>query len=221
MAAPSYLIGIAGPSGAGKSFLAHHLAQKLSAPVLALDHYYRDLSHLPFDVRAHSNFDEPAALEHELLIAQIRDLYAGRPIQLPTYDFAIHTRTAVTQAFQPAQFVIIEGLFTLYWPALRDLLGTSVYVELNDDLCLRRRSQRDVGERARTPESVLHQFRTTVAPMAELHVRPTRGHADVVVAGDAPIEVSVARLLDHVHQRMSKSFSPSNAVLTQSLPRSR
>src|SRR5208283_5043387 len=174
MAGKSYLIGIAGPSGAGKSYLAGYLAERLQAPVLALDHYYRDLSHLSFEERARSNFDEPAALEHKLLIAQVSDLHEGKTIEVPTYDFSLHTRTRDTQSFQPAQFVIIEGLFTLHWAELLRLLTTRVYVETADDVCLQRRQERDVRERGRTPESVAEQFRATVVPMAERYVRPTR-----------------------------------------------
>jgi uridine kinase len=199
MPATSYLIGIGGPSGAGKSYLACHLAERLKAPVLALDHYYRDLSHLPLEARAQSNFDDPTALEHELLIAQIADLHAGQAIEVPTYDFSLHTRTRETQSFVPAEFVIIEGLFTLHWPELRHHLGTQVYVDMTDDICLERRTERDVRERGRTPESVLEQFRETVAPMAERYVRPTRAHADVVVFGAIPIGEEVDRVLEHVH----------------------
>ena len=198
---PQYLIGIAGPSGAGKSFLARHVADKVHAPVLSLDHYYRDLSHLPLDERARSNFDDPAALEHELLIDQVGDLHAGRTIAVPTYDFSVHTRARETQLFQPATFVIIEGLFTLYWLELRRLLGTTVYVDMTDDVCLQRRIERDVQERGRTPESVIAQFRSTVAPMAEQYVRPTLRHADVLVSGSMPIEVGVAQVLHHVRQQ--------------------
>jgi uridine kinase len=199
MSAGSYLIGIAGPSGAGKSYLASHLAERLGAPVLALDHYYRDLSHLPLDERAHINFDEPAALEHDLLIQQIAELHEGRSIAVPTYDFSIHTRTAKTILFQPARFVIVEGLFTLHWPELRHHLGTLVYVDMDDDSCLERRCERDVRERGRTPESVVEQFRTIVAPMAKRYVRPTRAHADIVVLGAIPIDEEVERVLDHIH----------------------
>jgi uridine kinase len=205
MAVKSYLIGIAGPSGAGKSYLARHLAHQLRAPVLALDHYYRDLSHLPLEERARSNFDEPAALEHELLIAQVADLHAGLAIPVPTYDFALHTRTSSTQWFEPQPFVIVEGLFTLHWPELRRLLTTGVYVEMADDACLHRRQARDVRERGRTPESVVEQFRNTVAPMAERYVRPTRLHADVVLSGDTPIAEGVARVLDHLRQQVDEA----------------
>jgi uridine kinase len=198
MALRSYLIGIAGPSGAGKSFLARHLAARLHSPILSLDHYYRDLSHLSLDERAGSNFDEPAALEHELLIAEVADLHEGRPIAVPTYNFSVHTRTRESQVFQPAPFVIIEGLFTLHWEELRRLLGTSVYVDMTDDVCLQRRTERDVRERGRTPESVFAQFQATVAPMAERYVRPTLQYADIVVPGVIPIDEGITYVLDHV-----------------------
>jgi uridine kinase len=205
MTRKSYLIGIAGPSGAGKSYLAQHLVERMHAPVLALDHYYRDLSRLSLTERAAANFDEPDALEHELLISQIQDLYACKAVELPIYDFSRHIRTGETRTFGPALFVVIEGLFTLHWPELRNLLGTRVYVEMSDDVCLQRRQERDVRERGRTPESVIEQFRVTVAPMAERYVRPTRSHADVVVHGDSPIEREVERVLEHISQELQKA----------------
>ena len=200
MSADSYLIGIAGPSGAGKSYLAHHLAAVLHAPVLALDHYYRDLSHMPFEERVRSNFDRPDALEESLLISQITELRAGRAVALPTYDFAAHTRAPQTLHFEPAPYVVLEGLFTLYWWELRALLGTAVYVEMDNGGCLERRIERDVRERGRSRESVERQFQTTVAPMAEQYVWPTRQYADVTLTGDTPISEGVARVLEHVRR---------------------
>jgi uridine kinase len=211
MPGQTYLIGIAGPSGAGKSHLATHLAERLQAPVLALDHYYRDLSHLPLEERARSNFDEPTALEHDLLITQIGDIRAGKTIDVPTYDFSVHTRTGETQLFQPAEFVIIEGLFTLHWPELRHLLCTGVYVDMTDDISLERRRERDVRERGRTPESVLEQFQKNVAPMAERYVRPTCAHADVVVFGAIPIADEVERVLEHVHCNLRRAVTKAEA----------
>jgi uridine kinase len=204
MSGNSYLIGIAGPSGAGKSYLARHLADRLHAPVLAIDHYYRDLSHLTLAERARTNFDNPAALEDDLLVAQVKALSQGQQIEIPTYDFSVHTRSVPTQLFSPAAFVIVEGLFTLHWPELRRLLGTRVYVDMTDDVCLQRRQDRDVRERGRTPESVIHQFRTTVAPMAERYVRPTQAHADVVVFGGTLILDEVECVLDHVRQNIQE-----------------
>ena len=205
MSGTSYLIGIAGPSGAGKSHLALHLAERLEAPVLPLDRYYRDLSHLPPQDRARANFDEPAALEHELLLAHITDLYHGKAVDIPTYDFSVHTRTDETQRLQPAHFVIIEGLFTFHWPELCALLGTRIYVEMPDDVCLQRRMERDVRERRRTPESVAEQYRAMVAPMAERYIRPTRSRAHLVISGAAPIAEEVARVLDHLQRGLRPS----------------
>lgn len=197
----TYLIGIAGPSGAGKTFLAMHLAAALQAPIVALDRYYRDLSHLTVSQRAAVNFDAPEALEHELLIEQIEHLHRGKSVALPVYDFATHTRQPETQALGPGEIVIVEGLFTLYWPKLRELLGTKVYVDMSDDVCLTRRIERDVRERGRSTESVREQYTVTVAPMANQYVRPTKNHADVKVFGADPIEVGVARVLEHYEQQ--------------------
>jgi uridine kinase len=205
MSGQPYLIGIAGPSGAGKSYLARHLAERLQAPMLPLDHYYRDLSHLSLEERGRANFDDPAALEDELLVAQVEQLRLGRSVEIPVYDFSLHARSRQTQLFCPAQFVIVEGLFTLYWSKLRRLLDTRVYVDMTDDVCLQRRQERDVRERGRTPESVVEQFRTTVAPMAERYVRPTQVNADVVTFGAAPISEEVERVLEHVRRNFEES----------------
>ncbi len=203
MSAETYLIGIAGPSGAGKSYLAQHLAAELHAHVIGLDRYYRDLSHLTPTERAVTNFDAPEALEHELLIEQIARLRRGEGVALPVYDFATHTRCGETAFLQPGEVLIVEGLFTLHWPQLRDLLDTKVYVDMNDKVCLARRTNRDVQERGRTRESVLQQFSATVAPMAQLHVRPTKVHADVRVSGADPIEEGVARVMAHHRQKLA------------------
>ncbi len=197
MSAATYLIGIAGPSGAGKSYLAKHLKAALHGDVLAIDRYYRDLSHLPMLQRARLNFDSPEALEHELLIEQVGRLRNGETVQLPVYDFARHSRTKKTETLKASRVLIVEGLFTLYWPGLRELLDTKVYVDLNDEACFARRQARDVRERGRTAESVIEQYETTVAPMAERYVRPTIEYADVVVMGDEPIEDGVTQVLEH------------------------
>ncbi len=116
MPAETYLIGIAGPSGAGKTYLATHLAAALNASVLALDRYYRDLSHLPLEERARVYFDAPEALDHELIVEQVAGLRNNETVQLPVYDFTTHTRTRRTETLRPAGVIIVEGLFTLHWP---------------------------------------------------------------------------------------------------------
>jgi uridine kinase len=188
------LIGIAGPSGSGKSELARRLAAVLAAPVVSLDSYYRDLGHLPLELRALTNFDEPASLDDELLLTQCGALAAGRAIDVPHYDFSCHTRVPGTQRIEAGETVIIEGLFTLYWSGLRQLLDLGIYVDLEDEICYARRLARDVRERGRTAESVERQYATTVRPMAEQYIWPTRRHAGVVVRGDAALDESAARV---------------------------
>jgi uridine kinase len=190
-----HLIGIAGPSCAGKSELALWLAARLDAPVLNLDHYYVDMAHLPLEERARRNFDEPAALEHTLILEHARRLAAGASIRAPRYDFATHTRTHSEQLITPGHYVILEGLFALHWPEVRAFLSTKLFVSAPDEVCLKRRLARDVVERGRTPESVRWQFETTVKPMAHQHLLPAQVYADLVLVGTEPIDALGARAL--------------------------
>jgi uridine kinase len=195
-----YLIGIAGPSCAGKTELAGNLALELSASILPLDCYYFDLSDRTMEQRAQFNFDEPDALDQKLFAEHVRSLSQGKPTARPAYDFSTHARTGGVEIVEPRKFLIVEGLFVLYWPEVREMFGTRVFVDLPDDRCLERRLVRDVRERGRTPESVRKQFAATVRPMAELHVRPTRAYADLVLSGDHPIRNSIRAVLDHIRE---------------------
>ncbi len=196
-----YLIGIAGPSGAGKTMLARTMAQLLEAPVVSLDSYYLDLGHLTFLERTRTNFDEPAAIDRDLLAAHLAALAAGRDIQAPIYDFTQHVRTRETERVRAGEFAILEGLFTLHWADIRDLLGTKVYVDAPDEVCYARRLERDTRERGRSPESVYAQYKKTVRPMAARYVWPARRVADVVVSGLDDIAQSTAAVLAHVDRR--------------------
>ena len=186
--------------GSREEFLGEAPQGALDADVLELDRYYRDLAHLPLEQRAKVNFDAPGALEHELLIRQVVGLRNGETVQLPVYDFAKHSRTSKTETLQPSKVLIVEGLFALYWLALRELLDTKVYVDLHDEVCLARRKSRDVRERGRTMESVIEQFEATVVPMAQRYLRPSIEHADVVVSGTEGIEKGVAQVIEHYHR---------------------
>jgi len=205
--APSkpYLIGIAGPSCAGKTELSRNLATALAASVLPLDCYYFDLANLSMAERARFNFDEPRALDHDLFFRHVQALGRGEEIERPVYDFATHSRTGTVERIAPGPFVIVEGLFVLHWRDVRSLFGTRIFVDLPDEACLERRVVRDVRERGRTVESVRRQFFETVRPMADLHVRPTRVFADLVIAGDQPIRLSVDAVLAHTRRPRSGS----------------
>jgi uridine kinase len=193
-----YLIGIAGCSGSGKTYLAQHLLDILPAAHFSLDAYYVDLGHLSPEERTRFNFDEPSALDAGLLADQLFDLAQGRTIQRPVYDFAAYTRVpGEVHELRPQEYVIVEGLFALYWPRVRELCRTKVFVETVDPVCYIRREERDCRERGRTPESVRRQYDQTVRPMALQYVLPTRQHADLVISGEQDIAISVEQVLAH------------------------
>jgi len=173
----------------------------LPSVIFPIDNYYRDLSHLPLDERARQNFDHPDAIESELLVTHVAQLAGGHSIQRPVYDFSIHTRIAKTDSIEPTELLIVEGLFTLHYPALRDLLHLKIYVEAADSLCLKRRVHRDVRERGRTKESVRQQYAETVHPMAEAFILPSRLHADIVLDGTAPLKTSVENIASVIQQK--------------------
>lgn len=189
------LIGIAGPSGSGKTLLAVALARRTGGTVHPLDHYYRDLSHLAAQERERCNFDDPAALDWDLIIRHLAALKRGDPVERPRYDFATHTRKTETELVRPGAVVIVEGIFALYREDARELYDVRVYVELEDEACLARRLERDMRERGRTKESVLRQYEETVRPMGERYILPARAYADVVVRGDADVEESAQAVL--------------------------
>jgi uridine kinase len=170
----------------------------LEAPVVGLDAYYRDLADMPLDARALANFDTPDSLDETLLTRQIQLLAQGRTVDLPVYDFTRHVRSDAVQRIQPSRCLIVEGLFTLHWEAVRNALRLKIFVEAEDSVCLARRIERDVRERGRTRESVLQQYEATVRPMAEAYVLPCRQHADLVLDGTSPIESSVTAVLSRI-----------------------
>ncbi|MBM3760237.1 MAG: uridine kinase [Acidobacteria bacterium] len=198
-----FLVGIAGASCSGKTELARGLARYLRDDALpfALDHYYIDRSHIPEPERSSFNFDHPQALDEKLLIKDIESLKLGLAIEQPIYSFVTHSRLPETEPVSPRPVIIIEGLFSLFWPQLRDLLDLKVYVETPDEECFARRLRRDVMERGRSPESIEEQYSTTVRPMAEAYVRPTSQFADLTVSGNVPLDSSIRAVLNAIETR--------------------
>ena len=182
------VIGIGGASCAGKTLLAEAVAARLNdALVLPVDAYYRDLSRLTEGERAGVNFDEPAAIDHQLLASHLGHLRDMRAVDRPVYDFATHTRCSQTRRVGPAAYVIVEGLLALYWRELRVMMDAAVFVDAPETECLARRTARDVRDRGRTPESIRNQFDETVVPMFQKWCAQTRCHADIVLDGLEPV----------------------------------
>jgi uridine kinase len=196
-----FLIGVAGPSCSGKSEVSRLVAGILHAPVFGLDAYYFDLAHLPMEERVKVNFDSPDSMDATRLVADVQSLASGHTVDKPVYDFAAYTPSARTERVEPAEYVIVEGLFALHWPALRDLLDLKIFLQASHDVCLARRLERDVRERGRTPECVRQQYESNVRPMCDLYVRPTLEYADVVLDGAGLLDHSVHRVMDVLEVR--------------------
>jgi uridine kinase len=191
-----HIIGIAGPSSSGKTELARQLAGRLpGTTIVSLDSYYRGMEEIPLAERKRVNFDHPDALDWGLLHEHLQAMAAGRAFEEPIYSFADYARTAGARRIEPSEFVIVEGLFVLYWPELRSMLDTRVYVQTAPEVCFRRRLERDVAERGRTPESVREQYERTVRPGAEWFVYPTAKYASLVVSGEEPLTRSTSAVL--------------------------
>lgn len=195
-------VGIGGPSGSGKTLLAREVAGSLPAgQLLSLDSYYRDLADLPPGRRAAVNFDDPAALDWDLLAGHLRRLAAGSPVRVPRYDFAVHARHGSAGTLRPDRDLVVEGLFALHQARVRGFLDLAVFLDAPEEVCLARRIARDIRRRGRTEESVREQWRRCVSPMRRRHVEPTRDRADLVLDGTAPPNRNAAAILSALRQR--------------------
>ncbi len=195
------VIGIAGGSGSGKTTVAQEILNRVGPSRIAYlphDAYYRDLSGLPPVQRAEVNFDHPHSLENELLTQHVLQLRDYQPVELPVYDFSIHTRTEKTITIKPQRVIMVEGILIYAEPELRKLFDIRIFVDTDSDLRFIRRLQRDITERRRTTESVIHQYLKTVRPMHLEFVEPSKRYADVIIPeggfNTAALDMVVARI---------------------------
>ena len=176
------IIGIAGGTGSGKTTLTEHLAAHFGANISVVHHdnYYK-LQNVPFEERCKQNYDHPDAFDTDLMVQQLRELKAGHAIRCPVYSYTDHNRTDETILIRPAPVVIVEGILIFQDPRLRELMDIRIFVETDADVRILRRALRDVEERGRSMQSIVNQYLTTVKPMHEQFVEPTRKYADIVV----------------------------------------
>lgn len=195
------VIGIAGGSGSGKTTLARLILERVGEDRIAFlphDAYYKDLGDLPPNQRAAVNFDHPDSLDTQLLIEHIQQLKLNAPVDLPIYDFKTHSRTEQTYRVDPKPVIMVEGILIFAEKELRQLLEVKIFVDTDSDLRFIRRLERDLHERGRTTDSVIHQYLATVRPMHLEFVEPSKRYADVIVPegglNEVAMEMVVARL---------------------------
>lgn len=196
------LIGIAGGTGSGKTTLTRHLKEHFGPEVTVIGHdsYYKRQEGRTYEERAKVNYDHPSAFDTELLIEHLKELKAGRSVQCPVYSYADHNRTDQTVTVFPTRVIIVEGILIFQNPALREMFDIKIFVETDADERILRRALRDVEERGRTLQSVVEQYLTTVKPMHEKYVEPSRKYADIVVLEGGHNLVA----LDMIMQRIQK-----------------
>ena len=202
------IIGIAGGSGSGKTTLTNRLWKQFGpdeVSVLNHDSYYKRHDELPYEERCKLNYDHPDSFDTALMVAHLRELRAGHPVQVPVYDYTNHNRSNVTVQVDPAPVIIVEGILIFDSSELCDLLDMKVFVDTDADVRILRRIMRDVKERGRTLDSVVNQYLTTVKPMHEQFVEPSKRKADLIVpeGGEnlVALELLIKWVENHLHSK--------------------
>ncbi len=198
-------IGIAGGTGSGKTTITRRLVQKFSNNVSVIyhDNYYKAHNDLNYEQRSLLNYDCPDAFDTELMLRDLRQLRAGEAIRCPVYDYTIHNRSDKTVLVKPSPVVIVEGILILQDPRLCELLDIKIFVDTDADVRILRRIVRDVRDRGRSLESVVDQYLTTVKPMHEMYVEPSKRNADIIVPEGGHNLVAMDMLIERIRAHVS------------------
>lgn len=178
------IIGIAGGTGSGKTTVVKQIIEELKneeVDVISQDSYYMDTSHLSFEDRKKINFDHPKSIDFDLLVKHLKELKAGKNIQQPVYSFKEHNRTGETVEIHPRKVIIVEGILILTHQDIRDMFDIKIYVHADSDERLIRRLKRDISERGRDLDEVLWRYQTTLKPMHQQFIEPTKEFADIII----------------------------------------
>lgn len=194
------IIGIAGGTGSGKTTLVDRLKEQFGSDISVLTHdsYYAEHHDLSLEERQALNYDHPASFDTDQMIQDLEDLRAGKTIQCPVYDYTIHDRTEETQTIHANKVIVVEGILIFDNKALRDLMDIKLFVDTDADVRILRRIHRDVTERGRTMDSVMEQYLTTVKPMHEQFVEPSKRYADVIVPEGGKNTVALMMIMQRI-----------------------
>ncbi len=201
------LIGITGASGSGKTLVAENIYKQLGSEnvvILQEDSYYKDLSNIPFNERTGRNFDHPDAFDHDLLHSHISKLLEGKTIAHPIYDYTTHSRKEETKTVGPHRIIVLDGILIFNEAILRNLMDIKVFIDTAPDICFIRRLRRDIEERGRDVNSVIHQYMETVRPMYFKFIEPYKRHADIIIPQGGQNIVAVDILTTKVRSLLSE-----------------
>ncbi len=202
------VIGIAGGTGSGKTTVANGILNRVGKDRIAYlphDAYYRDLHDLPYEQRAAINFDHPNSLESELMIKHVLQLKQGISVDIPIYDFSIHTRTDKTIHVQAHPVIIVEGILIFAEPEMRKIFDVKIFVDTDADIRFIRRLERDIAERGRTTDMVIHQYLSTVRPMHLDFVEPSKRYADIIIPEGGLNNVAMDMIIARIEALLQKN----------------
>lgn len=200
------IIGIAGGTGSGKTTVVHQIMNELpetEVGIISQDSYYKQNVGMSYEERSNINFDHPRAIDFELLVQHLKALKAGETIEQPVYSFVTHNRTDDTIVTHPRKVIIVEGILILTNPELRDMFDVKVFVHADSDERLIRRLKRDIAERGRDMEEVLNRYQTTLKPMHQQFIEPTKAFADIIIPNDKYNTVAIDVVRAVINQRIS------------------
>lgn len=201
------VLGIAGGTASGKTTVARKIHEAFASRVAFIDQdsYYRPLDHLNLEERREVNFDHPDAFDSDLLVAHVKALKAGASVEKPVYDFVSSTRQPRTVAVNSADLILIEGILVLHMEPLRQEMDVRIFVETEDDVRIIRRLTRDIKERGRDFDHVIHQYFKHVRPMHMAFVEPSKRWADIVVPHGGNNEIAIDMLVGAIRTRLIKA----------------
>jgi len=199
------IIGIAGGTGSGKTTITKRIAERFGERIAVVCHddYYKAHDDMPMEERVRLNYDHPDAFDTDLFVADIKKLAAGEAVDCPVYDYTIHTRSDRTKRIEPAPVIIIEGILILAEPRLTELMDLRIFVDTDADVRILRRILRDVEDRGRSLRSVIDQYLSTVKPMHEKFVEPSRHNADIVVPEGGRNRVALDLIINKVQSHLA------------------
>jgi len=203
------LVGIAGGSGAGKTTLVNVISEKLKAwasieaTIVNHDSYYKEYSHLSKTEKDKLNFDHPNSLDNHLFVEHLALLKQGQSVLAPVYDFATHSRLTNTIIIKPSSVILVDGILLLVEPKIREILDIKIFLDTPADIRILRRLHRDINERGRTVESVINQYLTTVRPMHEQFVEPSKQYADLILFGENWSESQLETVINLILNKLS------------------